>query len=419
MEPSEPSLRPALKKYMETIVCTLHKYLSEEVLPMHVRPFRTPPTIQFGQGAAGEIGREAARRGAAKALLVTDQALKSAGVIDPVVASLQDAGLEAVVYDGVNAEPTLAHVDEGLSILREQGCDLLVACGGGSPIDAAKAIGVLALNDGQVVDFMGIDKIPNPGLPVLAVPTTAGTGSEATMVTIITDTDRDVKMLIMSPHLMPEAAVVDPLLTLKCPRGITASTGLDALTHAIEAYVSVKAQPMTDVLALSAVELLNRFLPRAWANPDDLEARTQTHLGALKAGMAFSNSSVALIHGMSRPIGANFHIAHGVSNAALLGVVTEFSLIGAPERYARLAEAMDVPTAGLSTLEAARRCSQRTTELIELLRIPSLSQLGVTRDKLEPVVDKMAEDAIASGSPGNNPRKATKQEIVELYYQAL
>ncbi len=386
---------------------------------MNARPFRAPPTIQFGDGAAQTVGTEAKRLGRQKALVVTDSVLKQSGVIDPVVDALHKAGLDPVVYDGVNAEPTLEHVEEGLSILTSSGCDLLVACGGGSPIDAAKAIAIKAVNEGSISDFMGIDKIPSPGLPVIAVPTTAGTGSEATLVTIITDTSTDVKMLIMSPYLMPAAAIVDPLLTLKCPRGITSSTGLDALTHAIEAYVSVKAQPMSDVLALSAVSLINKFLPRAWANPDDLEARRQTHFGALQAGMAFTNSSVALVHGMSRPIGANFHVPHGVSNAALLGIVTDFSLIGAPERYARLAEAMDLPIAGLSVVQSAQMCADRTKELIEQLKIPSLSELGVSKEKLEPVVHKMTEDAIASGSPGNNPRKATKEEIVDLYFKAL
>lgn len=386
---------------------------------MNARPFRAPPTIQFGDGAAQTVGTEAKRLGRQKALVVTDSVLKQSGVIDPVVDALHKAGLNPVVYDGVNAEPTLEHVEEGLSILTSSGCDLLVACGGGSPIDAAKAIAIKAVNEGSISDFMGIDKIPSPGLPVIAVPTTAGTGSEATLVTIITDTSTDVKMLIMSPYLMPAAAIVDPLLTLKCPRGITSSTGLDALTHAIEAYVSVKAQPMSDVLALSAVSLINQFLPRAWANPDDLEARRQTHFGALQAGMAFTNSSVALVHGMSRPIGANFHVPHGVSNAALLGIVTDFSLIGAPERYARLAEAMDLPIAGLSVVQSAQMCADRTKELIEQLKIPSLSELGVSKEKLEPVVHKMTEDAIASGSPGNNPRKATKEEIVDLYFKAL
>lgn len=386
---------------------------------MNVSSFRSPSTIHFGQGASAKIGAEAKRRGAGSVLLVTDGVLRSTGVIDPVLESLKEAGLETVVFDGVDDEPTLEHVEQGLNLLRQNGCELLVGCGGGSPIDAAKAIAVKAGNEGGIADFMGIDRIPEPGLPVLAVPTTAGTGSEATMVTIITDTETEVKMMIMSPHLMPDASVVDPLLTLKCPRHITASTGLDALTHAIEAYVSVKAQPMSDVLALSAVELLSGYLPRAWANPDDLEARSKTHLGALQAGMAFSNSSVALVHGMSRPIGANFHVPHGVSNAALLGVVTEFSLIGAPKRYARIAQAMDLPTHGLSELQAARQCADRAQELIEQLKIPSLTELGVTREKLDPVVRKMTEDALASGSPGNNPRKATQEEIVELYYRAL
>ncbi len=386
---------------------------------MNSKGFRAPGSIQFGDGATQTIGPEAQRLGRKKALLVTDSILKKAGVIDPVLKALQEAGLNPEVYDGVNDEPTLEHIQEGLSLLQSTGCDLLVGCGGGSPMDAAKTIAIQAENQGQISDYMGFDNIPSPGLPVIEVPTTAGTGSEATMVTIITDTQTDVKMLIMSPYLMPEVAIVDPLLTLECPRHITSSTGLDALTHAIEAYVSVKAQPMSDVLALSAVQRINNYLPKAWANPHNLEARRETHLGALQAGMAFTNSSVALVHGMSRPIGANFHVPHGVSNASLLGVITDFSLIGAPERYAKLAEAMEFSSAGLSVLQTAKLCADRTKELIEQLKIPSLTELGVTKEKLDPIVQKMTEDAIASGSPGNNPRKATKEEIIELYYHAL
>ncbi len=381
--------------------------------------FRSPPTIHCGSGFSAKEGPEALRSGATRVLLVTDSTLKEMNVIAPALDSLNEAGLQVVVFDEVDDEPTLEHVEKGLELLRRHGCDFLVACGGGSPIDAAKAIAIEAVNEGRILDYAGIDKIPGPGLPVMAIPTTAGSGSEATMVTIITDARTDVKMLLISPWLMPRVAVIDPLLTLKCPRHITASTGLDALTHAIEAYVSVKSQPMSDMLALSAVRLINTYLPRAWANPDDLEARSQTQLGSLQAGMAFTNSSVALVHGMSRPIGANFHIAHGVSNAALLGVITDFSLLGAPQRYAAIAEAMDQPVAGLPVHQAARLCADRTKELIEQLKIPSLSQLGVTREKLDPLVHKMTDDALASGSPGNNPRKATRDEIVELYYQVL
>jgi len=308
---------------------------------------------------------------------------------------------------------------EGLNVLREGGCDILIACGGGSPIDVAKAVRVLATNQGAVEDYMGFNKIAKPGLPLIAIPTTAGTGSEATMVTIITDTGRDVKMLIGSPYLLPTVALVDPVLTLKMPRGLTAATGLDALTHAIEAYVSVKAQPMTDIIALSAIRKISRYLPQAWSNPENLEARSETMLGALQAGIAFSNSSVALVHGMSRPIGANFHVAHGVSNAALLGVVMEFSLMGAPDRYADVAAAMGIQVTGVSPMEAAKMGAEEVKAMIRNLQIPTLSKLGVTREKLDNVVSKMADDAIESGSPGNNPRKATKDEIVELYYAAL
>jgi len=386
---------------------------------INARPFRVPPTIQFGLNAAEEAGTEAKRLGASKAMVVTDSALSSLGTIEPIVNSLKSAGVNTVMYDGVNSEPTLIHVSEGLDILKKENCDIIVACGGGSPIDAAKAISAMAANPGKIEDYMGLGKLEKPCVPLIAVPTTAGTGSEATVFTIITDTNRDVKMLIGSPFLMPVAALVDPLLTLKMPRGITAGTGLDALTHAIEAYVSVKAQPMSDVMALSAIGLLSEYLPQAWANPDNVEARSQTLLGALQAGIAFSNSSVALVHGMSRPVGANFHVPHGVSNAALLGVVMRFSLIGAPDRYADIAEALGLQVDGLTAMEAAMTGAEAVQDLIELLEVPTLSNLGVEKDKLDKLVSKMADDAIASGSPGNNPRKATKDEIIQLYYDAL
>ncbi|MRR58841.1 MAG: iron-containing alcohol dehydrogenase [Deltaproteobacteria bacterium] len=386
---------------------------------MNSRAFRVPSTIHVGINAVNEAGAETQRLGAQKALLITDKVLASTGTIKPVVDSLKAVGVEAIIYDGVNSEPTIGHVQEGLSHFREGGCDILLACGGGSPIDVAKAVRILATNQGAIEDFMGFNKISKPGVPLIAIPTTAGTGSEATMVTIITDTSRDVKMLIGSPYLMPTVALVDPALTVKMPRGLTAATGLDALTHAIEAYVSVKAQPMTDILSLSAIRKISRFLPQAWANPENLAARSETMLGALQAGIAFSNSSVALVHGMSRPVGAYFHIPHGVSNAALLGVVMEFSLMGAPERYADVAEAMGMNLKGLTTMEAAQAGSDTVKSLIEKLQIPTLSKLGVTREKLDQVVSKMADDAIESGSPGNNPRKATKDEIIGLYYAAL
>jgi alcohol dehydrogenase len=385
---------------------------------LSAKVFRTPSVIHVGPEAADRAGIEAKRLGAGSALMITDSFLRSSGTVEPVLNSLKSAGVSVEIYDGVNSEPTLAHVNECAALLKKSGCALLIGCGGGSPIDVAKAASILSGNPGNIREYMGLDRVPNEGLPVMAVPTTAGTGSEVTAVTIITDTERDIKMLITSPMIMPRVALVDPLLTLKMPKSITAATGLDALTHAVEAYVSRKAQPMTDVLALSAIRLISKNLPVAFAEPSNLEARAATLIGALQAGMAFSNASVALVHGMSRPIGALFHVPHGVSNAALLGVVMEFSLSGNYARYADVAVALGVEPSG-DVRALAEAGAKRVRELIRRLEIPGLAQLGVTREKLEPVARKMAADAVASGSPANNPRIASPEEIVKLYYEAM
>lgn len=382
------------------------------------RIFQMPSVVHFGNGAAAQTGTQIKQLGLKKVLLVTDEILMKSGTVTPVTDSLSKEGIDFEVFDKVTSEPVLAFVEEGLKLLIRRKCGGIVAVGGGSPIDTAKAIAVMATNPGKIEDYMGIGKIVNPGLPLIAIPTTAGTGSEVTIFTIITDTKRDVKMLIGSPYVMPRIALVDPLLTVGMPRGLTAATGLDALTHAIEAYVSLKAQPLSDVMALSAIERLFKNLPVAWANPNNMEARTQTLLGAMQAGIAFSNASVALVHGMSRPLGAYFHIPHGLSNAVLLGDVMAFSIMGNPTRYARIAAAMGVDITGLLPTEAAEEGVMLVKNLVSALEIPSLKDLGVDKKKLDKVVEQMARDAIASGSPGNNPRIATPQEIVSLYYKA-
>ncbi|MFA5869956.1 MAG: iron-containing alcohol dehydrogenase, partial [Candidatus Bathyarchaeia archaeon] len=329
------------------------------------------------------------------------------------------AGVAYSVYDKVVMEPVVEYVDDGLRAFVEAGADVVVAVGGGSPIDTGKAIAAMARNPGKISEYMGAGKLGKPSVPLIAIPTTAGTGSEVTPFTIITDPATDVKMLISSPHLIPAVALVDPLMTLKMPRGITAATGLDALTHAIEAYVSAKAQPLTDTLALQAIRLISGNLRRAYSHPDDLEARSSVLMGALQAGLAFANSSVALVHGMARPIGAYFHVAHGVSNAVLLPTVIEFSVPGNPRRYADIAMAMGEQTRGLTVDEAAKKTVDAVKRLNHDLQIPNLRGLGIDLPKFEAVVSKMAADAIASGSPANNPRKATPEEIVTLYRKAL
>jgi alcohol dehydrogenase class IV len=380
-----------------------------------VKIFRVPQAVITGSGSSGQVGEELKKLNLEKALIVTDQNQVKLGIIDGALAALRNSGVNYVIYDGVNTEPVVGHVQEGLKAFRENKCDCLLAIGGGSPMDTAKAISVMATNQGSIADYMGLGKVPRKGHPVIAMPTTAGTGSEATPFTIITDTKTDVKMLIGSPLLMPEIAIVDPQLTLLLPPDVTAATGIDALTHAIEAYVSVKAQALSDIFCLAAIEYIAGNLRQAWADGKDLEAREKMMIGALMAGIAFSNSSVALVHGMARPLGAYFHVRHGASNAALLGTVMEFSLEGSPVRYARIAKAMGVPTSGLSEMEAAKQGAGAVKELIKDIKIPSLRELGVDKEKLEQLAPKMSDDAIASGSPANNPRQATREEIKELY----
>jgi len=379
------------------------------------RMFLIPPVLITGSGSSEKVGEESKKLGVKKALIVTDQVMVKLGVVEGTKKAFEQSKVQFAIYDAVATEPTVDYVIEGLKIFKDKGCDFLVAVGGGSPIDTAKAIAIMATNPGSIEEYKGLGKVAKAGVPLIAIPTTGGTGSEVTQFTIITDTKTDVKMLIGSPFIMPTVAIVDPLLTLSCPRGLTAAVGIDALTHAVEAYVSVKAQPMSDIFSLSAIELISGNLRQAWANGNNVEAREKTMLGALQAGIAFSNASVALVHGMSRPIGAYFHVAHGASNAALLGVVTEFSLIGNPTRYAHIAKAMGENIVGLTDIEASQLAAKAIKTLIRDIKIPSLKELGVEKGKLDQLAPKMAEDAIASGSPGNNPRQATKEEIIELY----
>lgn len=383
------------------------------------RFFRIPSGVIVGCNASSFAGREAKKLGGTKALIVTDRNLTEMGFLSGIESSLDSEKIDHEVFDEVTAEPTLDYVEKGLDLYRRSKCDFIIALGGGSPIDTAKAVCIMASNPGVIQDYKGLDKVSSPGAPLIAIPTTAGTGSETTIFTIITDTRTNVKMLIGSPFILPSVALVDPLLTASSPPSVTAATGVDALTHAIEAYVSVKAQPMSDVFALSAIKLLSENLRQAWANGDNLEARSLTMLGAFQAGVAFSNSSVALVHGMSRPIGAYFHAPHGLSNAVLLAPVVEFSISGNPKRYADIARAMGEKVEGLGVMEGASKASKAVRELVRDIKIPALATLGVTREKLKTVVGKMADDAIASGSPGNNPRKATKEEIVELYWKTF
>ena len=382
--------------------------------------FRAPRRIVTGRGCASQTGALAAEAGITAALLVTDPNVRATGAADRVRESLAAVGIASLVYDGVASEPVLEYVEAALGALRDGRCDGVIAVGGGSAIDTGKAVAALAMNGGSLVDYQGVDRFKAPPLPLIAAPTTAGTGSEVTRVTVVTDQQRDVKMMLMSEVLLPYAAVDDPLLTVTAPPGPTAAAGVDALTHAIEAYVSKRAQPLTDVLALDAIGAIAQSLPAAWEDGKNLEARDRMMWAQLQAGLAFSNSSVALVHGMARPLGAHFHVPHGLANAMLLPAVMRFSVPAAVGRYAAIGRVLGVAAErGEPDEQVAARGAEAVERLVRGLKIPTLSGYGIDETHFRRVVGRMAEDAIASGSPANNPRSATVEEICALYEEAF
>ena len=377
--------------------------------------FSIPPTIITGPGASEKVGEQAKRLGTTNALIITDPGIAKIGYADQIAKHLHNNGIANSIFTNVTPDPTLQNVTDGLKQYLAENCDIIVSIGGGSAIDCGKGIAIKLTNDGEFADYMGVDKIPNPGAPSIAIPTTGGTGSEVSKVTVITDTERNVKMMLSSACLLASVALVDPLLSLTTPPHLTAAVGVDALTHAIEAYISKRAQPITDALALKAIGLISGSLRQAWADGENIPARTDMMLGASIAGMAFSNSSVALVHGMSRPIGAYFHIHHGLSNAVLLLDVMEYSVVGAPQHFADIAKAMGEPIDGLSLMKQADSAISAVERLVNDVQMPRLGEIGIDGEKFEQAIDQMAADAIASGSPANNPRQATPEEIVSLY----
>lgn len=386
------------------------------MLEMSFHQLLMPSNILYGKDSFGEIGKLAKDLGQ-KVLIISDPIMEKIGNVELCEKYLQEENVPYATYLGVDSEPTDIHVDEALAICREEGCDVVIAVGGGSCIDTAKAVAVLVTNSGHIRDYYGgtkaFDKKP---LPLIAVPTTAGTGSEVTAVTVITDTKHDIKMMLKQPELMPAVAIVDPMLTLSCPRNVTAATGVDALCHAIEAFVSKCSQPVTDTLALKAIELITGSIRKAYETGNDIEARNNMALGSMLAGMAFSNASVTLVHGMSRPIGAMFHVPHGISNAMLLPAVLEFTKGEAIDRLSTVARLVLPETKELLDHEAVEELINEVKQLCMDLHIPNLKKWGIDKEKLDLVVSKMATDALASGSPGNNPKVPSHEEIIELYY---
>lgn len=373
-----------------------------------------PRILRVGAGASRQLVATLRELGVERPLLVTDAFMVQQGYCAGLESQLKEADIDYGLFDQCVPDPTTDCLDEALSILHAGDFDGVVALGGGSSMDTAKAVAAMATLTGKISDY----KVPHQidtGLPIVAIPTTAGTGSEVTRVAIITDTSSEEKMLCMGLGLMPVAALVDYELTLTMPYRLTADTGIDSLCHALEAYVSRKANPFTDSIALTAMRSIYLNIRTACAEPDNREARQAMMLAATQGGIAFSNSSVTLIHGMSRPIGALYHVPHGLSNAMLLPEITAWSVTGAPERYAHcarhmgMAEGSDTDTIALEKLVGALR------QLNLDVSVPTPKEYGIDEAAWFESLDLMADQALASGSPGNNPLIPVAADIVDLY----
>ncbi|RKD33478.1 L-threonine dehydrogenase [Thermohalobacter berrensis] len=375
------------------------------------------PTVNLlGRGTINEIGDKVKTLGGKKVLIVTDSGLVKLGMADKVKNILEDSGLEAVIFGGVQPNPTDKNVEAGFKVWKEEKCDTIVSLGGGSSHDCAKGVGLLASNGGKIHDYEGIDKSTNPMVPLIAVNTTAGTASEMTRFCIITDTNRKVKMAIVDWRVTPKISINDPDLMAGMPPALTAATGMDALTHAIEAYVSTAATPLTDSAALMAIELISKYLPVAVANGMNMEAREKMAYAQFLAGMAFNNASLGYVHAMAHQLGGYYDLPHGVCNAILLPHVEQFNLIGCADKLRDVAIAMGENVEGLSVYDAAQKAIDSIKKLSSSIGIPSgLKALGVKEEDFE----VMAKNAMADACQLTNPRTATLEQVIQIFKNAM
>jgi alcohol dehydrogenase class IV len=379
--------------------------------------FRTTPRIVMGPGAINHIAQEVKAQNAAKVLVVTDKGVIEAGLLQPAQEAFKKEQINYTIFDGVEPDPKYEIVADCMEMIRAENPELIIGFGGGSPIDIAKCAAIMATNDGPIGKYFGIDLIPRPGLPTIMVPTTAGTGSEVTPIAILSDEGEKLKKGIVSAYLFPSVALLDPELTIGLPPHITAATGMDALIHAIEAYTSVNATDMTDLLAFQAMELLYHNIRTAYANGSNLEARSRMLEGSLLAGMAFANAGVAAVHAFAYPIGAEFHIPHGVANTLMLPHVMRFNLLGNVSKFADMAEAFGFSTEGLDDLGGAEIAVQAIERLAEDLQVPKhLAQFGIKETDIAGLAEGVMK---VTRLLGNNPRVVNLDDAKDIYKAAL
>ncbi|WLF83657.1 iron-containing alcohol dehydrogenase [Moraxella sp. ZY210820] len=382
----------------------------------HTNGFYIPCVSLFGPGCSKEVGNQAKELGAKKALIVTDAGLFKAGVADILVGYLNEAGVGSHVYAGAEPNPTDKNVHDGVDEYNNNGCDFIISLGGGSSHDCAKGIGLVTAGGGHIRDYEGVNKSKVPMTPLISINTTAGTASEMTRFCIITNTDTMVKMAIVDWRCTPLMAIDDPRLMTAKPAGLTAATGMDALTHAIEAYVSTAANPITDACAEKAIRMIQQWLRQAVANGDNIEAREAMSYAQYLAGMAFNNASLGYVHAMAHQLGGFYNLPHGVCNAVLLPHVCEFNLIACPDRYAEIARLLGIDTTGLSDMEAGYAAIDAIRALAADVGIPSgLTELGVKEEDLAIMATNAQNDACML----TNPRQATHAQVVDIFKAAM
>ena len=381
---------------------------------VNLKSFEVPTVVKHAPGALACLADEVKALGVKRPMLVTDQGLVKAGVVGEAVKVLKAGGLDCVLFDNVIANPPIALVDRGAEMYKTEGCDGLIGLGGGSPMDTAKSIGVVAVQGGSILSYEWAEPQPLTRRipPLITVPTTSGTGSEVTLWSVITDPKRKIKFNVGGTGLIaPHVALIDPLLTLGLPGPLTAGTGLDALTHAIECYTCAYAQPWPDAVALWAIETIAQWLPIAFAQGQNQEARYKMSMAAMLAGMSYGTASAGAVHAMSQTAGGVYNLAHGTLTAALLPPVMAYNYLGEPHKYARIAQAMGENTWGLTVWEAAELAVESVTRLVETLEIPSLPEMGIPEEDIPMLVELAYNDPQTIG----NPRDLTKESYEKIY----
>ncbi|OTA16405.1 bifunctional aldehyde/alcohol dehydrogenase [Xenorhabdus vietnamensis] len=383
---------------------------------MTASTFFIPPVNKIGMGCMTEAIELIKNYGYRQALIVTDRVLNEIGVVGKVQALLANVGIKSAIYDGTNPNPTTINVEKGLEILRQHSCDCVISLGGGSPHDCAKGIALVAANGGDIRDYEGVDRSAKPQLPLIAINTTAGTASEMTRFCIITDVERHIKMAIVDKNVTPILSVNDSALMTGMPKGLTAATGMDALTHAIEAYVSTAANPITDACALKAVTMISHNLRRAVEDGNDMEARENMAYAQFLAGMAFNNASLGYVHAMAHQLGGFYDLPHGVCNAVLLPHVQKFNAKVSAARLKEIAAAMGIEVNFLNDEQGAESCIQAISKLAKDVNIPSgLSELNVKEEDLPTLATNALKDACGF----TNPIQASHEEIVAIFKAAM